>query len=124
MEWDVIMQSASYLSDEVREANFDFFGKTMKGRKEDYPLWRRATNQVESAMGEALGKMYCARFFPASSKKMMEELVHNLQVSLGQRIDAQTWMGDSTKANAHAKLDKFYVKIGYPNKWTDTASSP
>ena len=119
MEWDVIMQSASYLSDEVREANFDFFGKTMKGRKEDYPLWRRATNQVESAMGEALGKMYCARFFPASSKKMMEELVHNLQVSLGQRIDAQTWMGDSTKANAHAKLDKFYVKIGYPNKWTD-----
>ncbi|MBM6993683.1 MAG: M13 family metallopeptidase [Prevotella sp.] len=119
MEWDLIMSSASYLTDEVREANFDFFGKTMKGRKEDFPLWKRSTNQVESAMGEALGKMYCARFFPASSKKMMEELVHNLQVSLGQRIDAQTWMSDSTKANAHEKLDKFYVKIGYPNKWTD-----
>ena len=119
MEWDVIMQSANYLSDDIREANFDFFGKTMKGRQEDFPLWRRATNQVEGAMGEALGKMYCERYFPASSKKMMEELVRNLQVSLGQRIDAQTWMGDSTKANAHAKLDKFYVKIGYPNKWTD-----
>ena len=119
MEWDVIMSAASYLSDEVREANFDFFGKTMKGRKEDYPLWKRATNQVENAMGEALGKMYCERYFPASSKKMMEDLVRDLQISLGQRIDAQVWMSDSTKANAHAKLDKFYVKIGYPTKWTD-----
>lgn len=119
IEWDVIMSSSSYLCDEVREANFDFFGKVMKGRKEDYPLWKRATNQVESAMGEALGKIYCERYFPASSKKMMEDLVRNLQISLGQRIDAQTWMGDSTKKNAHQKLDKFYVKVGYPNKWTD-----
>lgn len=119
MEWDVIMNSASYLSSEIREANFDFLGKTMSGRKVDYPLWKRATTQVEKAMGEALGKMYCERFFPASSKRMMEELVRNLQVSLGQRIDAQTWMSDSTKANAHKKLDKFYVKIGYPDKWTD-----
>jgi len=119
MEWDVIQSSASCLSDNIREANFDFFGKTMSGRKEDYPLWKRATNQVQGAMGEALGKMYCERYFPAQSKKMMEELVRNLQVSLGQRIDAQTWMSDSTKANAHKKLDKFYVKIGYPNKWTD-----
>lgn len=119
MEWDVIQSSASYLTDEIRQANFDFFGKTISGRKEEYPLWKRATNQVESAMGEALGKMYCERYFPASSKKMMEELVHNLQISLGERIDAQTWMSDSTKKNAHEKLDKFYVKIGYPNKWTD-----
>ena len=119
MEWDLIQGSASYLSDAVCEANFDFFGKTMSGRKEDYPLWKRATNQVQGAMGEALGKMYCERYFPAQSKKMMEELVHNLQVSLGQRIDAQTWMSDSTKANAHKKLDRFYVKIGYPNRWTD-----
>ena len=119
MEWDVIQSSASYLTDEIRQANFDFFGKTMSGRKEEYPLWKRATNQVEGAMGEALGKMYCERYFPASSKKMMEELVHNLQISLGERIDAQTWMSDSTKKNAHEKLDKFYVKIGYPNKWTD-----
>lgn len=119
MEWDVIQSSASYLTDEIRQANFDFFGKTMSGRKEEYPLWKRATNQVERAMGEALGKMYCERYFPASSKKMMEELVHNLQISLSERIDAQTWMSDSTKKNAHEKLDKFYVKIGYPNKWTD-----
>ncbi len=119
MEWDVIQNSVGYLSDEIREANFDFFGKTMSGRKEDYPLWKRATSQVEGAMGEALGRIYCERYFPESSKKMMEQLVRNLQVSLGQRIDAQTWMSDTTKAAAHHKLDQFYVKIGYPNKWTD-----
>ncbi len=119
MEWDVIQNSVGYLSDKIREANFDFFGKTMSGRKEDYPLWKRATSQVEGAMGEALGRIYCERYFPESSKKMMEQLVRNLQVSLGQRIDAQTWMSDTTKAAAHHKLDQFYVKIGYPNKWTD-----
>ena len=91
----------------------------MSGRKEDYPLWKRATNQVEAQMGEALGRIYAKRYFPESSKKMMMDLVKNLQVSLGQRIDAQTWMSDSTKANAHAKLNRFYVKVGYPNKWTD-----
>ena len=119
IEWDIIQNSASYLTNEIRLANFDFFGKTMSGRKEEYPLWKRATNQVEAQMGEALGKMYVARYFPETSKKMMEQLVRNLQISLGQRIDAQTWMSDTTKAAAHNKLNKFYVKIGYPNKWID-----
>jgi putative endopeptidase len=119
MQWDVISSAANYLSDEIREANFDFYGKTMTGRKEDYPLWKRATNQVQATMGEALGKMYCEKYFPATSKKIMEQLVKNLQTALGQRIDAQTWMSDSTKANAHKKLSTFYVKIGYPDKWTD-----
>ena len=119
MLWSVIRSSSAYLTDEIREANFDFFGKTMSGRQEDYPLWKRATNQVENQMGEALGRIYCKKFFPESSKKMMETLVTNLQISLGERIDAQTWMSDVTKAAAHKKLDKFYVKIGYPNKWTD-----
>ena len=119
MLWGIIQNSSAYLTDEIREANFDFFGKTMSGRQQDYELWKRAVNQVQSQMGEALGRMYCKKYFPESSKKMMEQLVKNLQVSLGQRIDAQTWMSDTTKLAAHKKLDKFYVKIGYPNKWTD-----
>ena len=70
MEWDVISGAANMLSDEIREANFDFFGRTMTGRQQDYPLWRRATNAVQGAMGEALGKMYCERYFPATSASM------------------------------------------------------
>ena len=119
MEWGVICNSCSYLSDDIRMANFDFFGKTMSGRQEDHPLWKRATAQVEDQMGEALGRIYCKKFFPESSKKMMETLVKNLQISLGQRIDAQNWMSAETKAAAHDKLSKFYVKIGYPKQWTD-----
>lgn len=119
MEWDVILSAASYLSDDVIAANFDFFGKTMSGRKEDHPRWKRATSQVESQMGEALGKMYVERYFPASSKERMEKLVKNLQTSLAERIKAQDWMSDDTKKAALDKLEAFYVKIGYPNKWKD-----
>ena len=119
MEWDVILSAAGYLSDDVIAANFDFFGKTMSGRKEDHPRWKRATSQVESQMGEALGKMYVERYFPASSKERMEKLVKNLQISLAERIKAQDWMSAGTKKAALDKLDAFYVKIGYPNKWKD-----
>lgn len=119
MEWDVILSAAGYLSDDVVAANFDFFGKTMSGRKEDHPRWKRATSQVESQMGEALGKMYVERYFPASSKERMEKLVKNLQISLAERIKEQDWMSEDTKKAALDKLDAFYVKIGYPNKWKD-----
>lgn len=119
MQWDVILAAANFLSDDIVEANFDFFGKTMSGRKENYPRWKRATNQVEAVMGEALGKMYVERYFPAAAKERMENLVKNLQISLGERIDQQDWMSEATKKAAHEKLNTFYVKIGYPNKWTD-----
>ena len=119
MEWGVICSAAGYLNDEVREANFDFFGKTMTGRKEDHPLWRRATTQVQSAMGQALGKIYVDKYFPAAAKARMVKLVKNLQIALGERIAAQDWMDDSTKVNALLKLNTFYVKVGYPDKWID-----
>ena len=122
MQWDAIMSSANYLDDTVRSANFDFFGKVMRGRKEDFPLWKRATSQVENQMGEALGKMYCAKYFPESSKKRMELLVKNLQKSLGERIMEQDWMSEETKKAALDKLSTFYVKIGYPNTWKDLTS--
>ena len=119
MQWDVIMGAASYLSDDVIAANFDFFGKTMSGRKENHPRWKRATSQVEAQMGEALGKMFVARYFPESSKIRMEKLVKNLQVSLAERIREQKWMSPETKKAALDKLNSFYVKIGYPNQWKD-----
>ncbi len=122
MQWGQIMSAASYLSEEVAEANFDFFGRTMSGRKANYPLWQRATAAVNNQMGESLGKMYVDRYFPATSKARMETLVKNLQKSLSQRIDAQKWMSAETKKAAQEKLATFRVKIGYPDKWTDMSS--
>ena len=122
MEWGVIDGSTGYLNDAVREANFDFYGKVFSGRKEDHPLWRRATNQVQGVMGEALGRIYVQKYFPASSKERMKKLVENLRIALGERIAAQDWMDDSTKVNALLKLNTFYVKIGYPDKWTDMSA--
>ena len=119
MEWGVICGAAGYLNDEVREANFDFFGRTMTGRKEDHPLWRRATSQVQGTMGQALGRIYVDKYFPAAAKARMLKLVKNLQIALGERIAAQDWMDDSTKVNALLKLNTFYVKVGYPDKWID-----
>lgn len=119
MEWDAILSAASYLSDEVVEANFDFFGRTLSGRKENYPRWKLATSHVEGQMGEALGKMYVERYFPASSKERMQKLVKNLQISLAERIEAQDWMSAETKKAALDKLNSFYVKIGYPDQWKD-----
>jgi putative endopeptidase len=119
MEWGVIDGTTGYLNDAVRAANFDFYGKAFSGRKEDHPLWRRSTNQVQGVMGEALGRIYVGKYFPASSKERMKTLVENLRIALGERIAAQDWMDDSTKVNALLKLNTFYVKIGYPDKWTD-----
>lgn len=122
MEWGQIMGAANYLSEEIAEAQFDFFGRTMSGRKTNHPQWKRATSQVSDQMGEAIGKMYVERFFPAASKTRMETLVRNLQKSLAQRFDAQQWMSEETKKAAKEKLATFRVKIGYPDKWTDVSS--
>lgn len=122
MQWHVLLSAANYLGDDSSTAYFDFFGKTMRGRKEDYPRWKRATNQIESQMGEALGRIYVAKYFPAEAKQRMEALVKNLQLSLAERIKEQTWMSSATKAAALDKLNSFYVKVGYPNKWTDLSA--
>ena len=119
MEWSIILSSTGSLNDAVREANFEFFGKVLSGRKQDHPSWRRATSQVERYMGQALGKIYVEKYFPAAAKERMTKLIKNLQIALGERIAAQDWMSDSTKVNALLKLNTFYVKVGYPDKWID-----
>jgi putative endopeptidase len=122
MEWGVINGAANYLSDATVAEKFDFEGRVLSGRQEDHPLWKRSTAQVERMMGEALGKIYAEKYFPESSKQRMTTLVKNLQIALGERIAAQDWMDDSTKVNALLKLNTFYVKIGYPDKWTDISA--
>lgn len=119
MEWGQIMSAAGYLSEDIAAESFNFFGKTMSGRKENHPLWKRSTSQVEGQMGQALGKIYVEKYFPASSKERMKTLVANLQKALASRIKEQDWMSEETKKNALDKLNSFYVKIGYPDKWID-----
>lgn len=122
MEWGIIDGAANYLSDATAAEKFDFEGRVLSGRKENHPLWKRSTAQIERFMGEALGKIYSEKYFPESSKQRMTTLVKNLQIALGERIAAQDWMDDSTKVNALLKLNTFYVKIGYPDKWTDISA--
>ena len=117
--WHEINSAASYLSDDFVNANFDFFGKLLSGREVNRPRWKRVTSTVDGAMGEALGQLYVAKYFPAEAKQRMEVLVNNLMTALGQRIDMATWMTAPTKKNAHDKLSTILVKIGYPNKWRD-----
>ncbi len=120
--WHAMNMAASYIDDESRALEFVFWGTTMSGKQEDRPRWKRAVASVEDGMGEALGQLYVAKHFPPAAKERMTQLVKNLQVGLGQRIDVQDWMSDETKKVAHEKLDAFYVKVGYPDKWRDYSS--
>ena len=117
--WHAIDMASSYIDDESRALSFGFYGKVMSGKEEDRPRWKRAVSAVEGGLGEALGQLYVAKYFPPEAKKRMEKLISNLQIALGERIDVQEWMSDETKKVAREKLDAFYVKVGYPNKWKD-----
>ena len=119
MQWNLLDGNANVLGDTIFMRNFDFYNRTMSGQQEPLPRWKRSVSTVSGVLGEAVGQMYVEKYFPAENKARMEELVKNLQEALAERIDAQEWMSDSTKAYAKDKLASFYVKIGYPNKWKD-----
>ena len=91
----------------------------MSGVQQDRPRWKRATSLVSGVLGEAIGKLYVEKYFPASSKEKMLKLVKNLQTALSQRISEATWMSPATKEQAQDKLANFIVKIGYPDTWKD-----
>ena len=119
MEWKLIDSAAGCLSDALVEQNFDFYGRTMSGKQEQSPRWKRAVSTVNGILGEAVGQMYVKKFFSPEAKERMVNLVKNLQTALKERILAQEWMSDTTKAKAIEKLNAFYVKVGYPDKWRD-----
>ena len=119
MQWSLIDRAAGYLSDDLVAQNFDFYGKTLSGKQTNQPRWKRALSTVNGVLGEAVGQMYVEKYFPAAAKERMVQLVKNLQTALGERIRNLEWMGDSTKIKAIEKLNSFYVKVGYPDKWRD-----
>ena len=111
--------ASPYLSDEFVQANYEFYGKTMRGQKELKERGKRVLDTIESQAGEALGQMYVDVAFPADSKAKMQELVKNLSAALKPRIENLEWMSDETKAKAMAKWETFTPKIGYPDKWRE-----
>ncbi len=113
-----LQSAASYLSDDFVDAEFAL-AQVMSGVQQQSPRWKRALSVPNGMMGEALGELYVARYFPPEAKEHMLTLVKNLQTALGQHIQNLTWMSDETKARALEKLAKFTVKIGYPDKWRD-----
>lgn len=116
--WTYVRGASPYLSDDFTNANFEF-NKVMSGVQEQQPRWKRALAVTEGHLGEAVGELYVAEYFPESSKKYMEGLVENLRTALGKHIINLPWMSDDTKVEAMKKLNAFTVKIGYPDKWED-----
>ncbi len=113
-----LSSAASYLSDDFVNAEFAL-SQVLSGVKQQQPRWKRVLSVPNGMMGEALGELYVAKYFPPQSKEKMLTLVKNLQTALGQHISSLTWMSDETKAKALEKLSAFRVKIGYPDKWID-----
>ena len=117
--WSVINMAAGYLSSNFVDANFEFYGRTLSGAEQLRPRWKRVTSTVDGAMGEALGELYVARFFPPEAKQRMVEMVNNLKDAFAMRINGASWMSDATKKRAIEKLSTIMVKVGYPDKWRD-----
>ncbi len=116
--WEIVSGAASRLSDDFSDASFRF-NQVMSGVQQQRPRWKRALSATEGSMGEAIGELYVAKYFPPSSKEYMLNLVDNLKDALGQHILDLDWMSAETKVNAMKKLGNFTVKIGYPDKWKD-----
>jgi putative endopeptidase len=119
LRWHRLRQAAPYLSKAFVDEDFAFNGAILNGAKELRPRWKRVIEQVNTALGEALGEQFVARAFPPEAKAQALTLVQNLQAALKTRIQKLDWMGDETKAQALAKFETFTPKIGYPDRWRD-----
>lgn len=117
--WNLVKSTAGLLTQEFVNEQFSFYGKTLSGTPELKPRWKRVLDVTNNSLSEAVGQLYVERYFPAASKERMVQLVENLKIALGERIDQLTWMSTETKANAREKLAAINVKIGYPDKWMD-----
>ncbi len=119
LSWNMLDASANYLNDAIVEQNFDFFSRTLSGKEEMQPRWKRVLGTTSRGLGEALGQLYVEKHFPQESKDRMLVLVENLRLAFADRISKLDWMTDETKEKALEKLNRITVKVGYPDKWKD-----
>jgi putative endopeptidase len=119
LKWNLINRSTGLLSTTMESANFDFYGKTLTGAIKQRPREERALQTVNGSVGEALGKLYVEKMFPAEAKVKAEKMIKNIILAYQNRINNLTWMSAETKTKAIEKLNKITIKIGYPDKWKD-----
>ena len=119
MRWSLLNRASSQLSTTIENANFDFYGKTLTGAVKQRPRDENALQTINGTMGEALGKLYVEKKFPAEAKAKAEKMIKNIFLAFENRINNLSWMSAETKISAVAKLHKSRIKIGYPDKWKD-----
>ena len=119
LKWSLINNAASHLTTELDKANFEFYGKTLYGTEKQEDDWKRAVNSVNGSLGEMVGKVYVAKHFSPEAKERMVGMVKNLLKAYAESIKKLDWMSEATKKQALQKVDKFMIKIGYPDKWRD-----
>jgi predicted metalloendopeptidase len=115
----LLRNNSALMTQELDDATFQFTSTAITGAKQQRERWKRGVQLVNGTMGMAVGKIYVDRYFTPEAKERVDQLVQNLIVAMGERIDGLTWMSAETKKAAHVKLSKFTVKIGYPEKWRD-----
>lgn len=119
LKWDLIHTYATKLSTDVETANFDFYSKTLRGAIKQLPREEKALQIVNNSVGEALGKLYVEKVFPAEAKTKALDMIQNVITAYQNRINNLTWMSAETKVKAIEKLNKITIKVGYPDKWKD-----
>ena len=119
LRWHAIHANATSLSSAVVNENFNFFGKTLQGKEQLPPRWKRCTNDVDDDLGEALGQVYVEKYFSPEAKQQVLEIVQGIQKAMDADIHSLPWMSEETKRRALEKLQSMANKIGYPDKWRD-----
>lgn len=122
LKWGLINKSASQLTKELDDQNFEFYSKTLSGTEKQEEDWKRAVNVVNGGLGEVVGKVYVEKHFSPEAKERMVAMVKNLLKAYAESIKKLDWMSADTKKEALKKVDKFMIKIGYPDKWRDYSS--
>jgi putative endopeptidase len=119
MTFHTLNQSASFLPTAYDDLRFGFYGKTLQGTPQQRDRWKRAITHVNADLGDAVGKIYVAKYFPPSSKTELQGMVKNLLAAFDKRVDGLAWMAPATKAQAKAKIKTLRVGVGYPDTWRD-----
>jgi len=122
LKWNLVNSYADYLSKPFVDQNFAFYYRVLEGVPEQRPRWKKIVDQTDGSLGELIGQVYVAEYLPAGTKEKLLEIGNNIKSIYGERIKKLDWMSAETKKKALKKLDKVYMKVGYPDKWRDMSS--